>query len=114
MHTVYRILIHPVNRFWLKGFELKGASAGFFSFDHLNRMSGSAEPEWTLLRDRWDNIESLKDYAGPVDIFGAARDEIIPVAHAKALAKQVPKARFTQITAGHNDWSASTQVEITR
>jgi pimeloyl-ACP methyl ester carboxylesterase len=71
-------------------------------------------PVRLLLRDRWDNIESLKDYAGPVDIFGAARDEIIPVAHAKALAKQVPKARFTQITAGHNDWSASTQVEITR
>jgi Domain of unknown function (DUF1772) len=54
MHAVYWILIHPVNNFWLKDFKLKGAGAGFFSFDPLNRISSSQEPEWTLLRDRWE------------------------------------------------------------
>jgi hypothetical protein len=71
-------------------------------------------PVRLLLRDRWDNVESLKNYAGPVDIFGAARDDIIPVAHAKALAKQLPQAKFTEISGGHNDWSENAQVRIMR
>ena len=51
---------------------------------------------------------------GPVDIFGARGDAIIPVKHAKALASQVAGAHFTQIEGGHNDWSENRQVKITR
>ncbi len=71
-------------------------------------------PVRLMLRDAWDNVEALSHYAGPVDIFGAADDAIIPINHAKALAKQIPRAHFTAITGGHNDWSESNQVKISR
>ena len=70
-------------------------------------------PVRLLLRDSWDNVESLRHYAGPVEIFGAIDDTIIPIEHAKALARQIPSARFTAISGGHNDWSENKQVKIT-
>jgi len=71
-------------------------------------------PVRLLLRDTWDNVESLRQYTGPIDIFGAADDAIIPIKHARALARQIPHAHFVEITGGHNDWSASDQVKIKR
>jgi hypothetical protein len=65
-----------------------------------------------MLRDNWDNVESLKGYTGPVDIFGAKNDEIIPVKHARNLASQFPSAHYTEINCGHNDWSQSGQVQM--
>lgn len=65
-----------------------------------------------MLKDRWDNVESLKDYKGPVDIFGAREDTIIPVEHARALANHFPSAHILEISGGHNDWSQSDQVKI--
>jgi hypothetical protein len=66
------------------------------------------------LRDGWSNVEALKHYTGSVEIFGAINDTIIPIGHAKTLAKQIPLARFTAITGGHNDWSENNHVKITR
>jgi pimeloyl-ACP methyl ester carboxylesterase len=71
-------------------------------------------PVRLMLRDTWDNVESLRHYSGPVDIFGAIDDAIIPISHAKALAKQIPHAHFTAITGGHNDWSLNEDVKIRR
>jgi surfactin synthase thioesterase subunit len=71
-------------------------------------------PVRLLLRDAWDNVEALRHFAGPIDIFGAADDAIIPVAHARRLAKEIPGARFTAITGGHNDWADNEQVKIKR
>ena len=65
-----------------------------------------------LLRDAWNNVESLRHYTGPVVIFGAKEDTIIPMAHARALASQIPTARFIAITGGHNDWSLNDHVQI--
>jgi hypothetical protein len=67
-----------------------------------------------MLRDAWDNVEALAHYAGSVDIFGATGDTIIPIDHAKALARQVRGARFIPIAGEHNDWSANNEVRITR
>ena len=71
-------------------------------------------PVRLMLRDAWNNIETLRHYAGPVEIFGAISDAIIPIEHAKALAKQIPGAHFTPIKGGHNDWSGNDQVRIIR
>jgi pimeloyl-ACP methyl ester carboxylesterase len=71
-------------------------------------------PVRLLLRDSWDNVEALRHYAGPVDIFAAEGDTIIPIRHARALARQIPTARFISISGGHNDWSVSDQVRIER
>ena len=84
-------------------------------FDSLARVASERFPFLPvrlLLRDTWDNVESLKGYAGPVEVFGAIGDTIIPVRHAKALASQVPTAQFIPIPGGHNDWSEADQVKI--
>jgi pimeloyl-ACP methyl ester carboxylesterase len=65
-----------------------------------------------LLRDDWDNVEPLSHYKGPIDIFGADADTVIPVVHAKALAAATPSAKFTLIPGGHNEWSESGRVSI--
>ena len=69
-------------------------------------------PVRLLLRDAWDNVESLRRYAGPVEIFGARDDTIIPIGHAEALARQIPGAQFIEIPCGHNDWAQEDQVKI--
>ena len=71
-------------------------------------------PVRLMLRDTWNNVEALRHYAGPVEIFGATDDSIIPVEHAKALARQIASAHFTAISGGHNDWSVNNEVKITR
>jgi len=65
-----------------------------------------------MLRDAWDNVASLKGYTGPVEIFGARDDVIIPIAHARALARQIPGAQFIEISGGHNDWADEDRVKI--
>ena len=67
-----------------------------------------------LLRDAWKNVESLSHYSGPVEVFGAVDDSIIPVKHAKSLARQVSGARFVEIAGGHNGWSMGAQVQLKR
>jgi hypothetical protein len=58
MHAAYWILTHPVNSFWLRDSELKGAGAGFLAFDPLKR--GAASPDWTVLRDRWERSHVVR------------------------------------------------------
>ena len=69
-------------------------------------------PARLLLHDAWDNVASLRHYTGPVEIFAARDDEIIPISHAKALAQQIPTAKLISISGGHNDWSESDSVKI--
>lgn len=84
-------------------------------FDRLNLVAAEHFPAFLvglLLSDNWDNIASLSKYRGPVDIFGAESDEVIPVAHARALSQAVRGSRFHLIEGGHNTWSAPGRVEI--
>ena len=67
---------------------------------------------WLILKDNWDNVEALSKYIGPVDVFGAEADEIIPVNHAKALAASCPRSRMVIISGGHNEWSYDGKVRI--
>jgi Domain of unknown function (DUF1772) len=52
-HAVYWVVTHPVNGFWLKDFELKGAARTFFKADPLRRSDGRSA-DWTAYRDRWE------------------------------------------------------------
>lgn len=69
-------------------------------------------PVGLLLAGTWDNVEAMKDYLGPVEVFGAAQDEVIPVQHARALARELPQAQFHLIAGGHNDWPRSSAVRF--
>lgn len=84
-------------------------------FDTLSGVARDHYPAFLvgmLLSNDWNNIEALARYRGPVDIFGGKFDNIIPVTHAQALAAALPKARFTLINSGHNDWSDAEDVKI--
>lgn len=69
-------------------------------------------PVSLLMRDKWDNVRSLSAYKNPVLIVGAARDTVIPVTHARALAASVPQARYVEIDCGHNEWSLDPRARI--
>ncbi|HZL42753.1 MAG TPA: alpha/beta hydrolase [Verrucomicrobiae bacterium] len=86
-------------------------------FDSLASVASSKFyflPVRLMLRDAWDNVTALRRYSGPVEIFGAIDDDIIPINHARDLATQIPSAHFAAITGGHNDWSQNNEVKITR
>lgn len=58
-----------------------------------------------LLYERFDTIEALSEYRGKVVIVAAERDEVLPVSHARALAKAVSAAAYLELRgAGHNSW----------
>jgi pimeloyl-ACP methyl ester carboxylesterase len=69
-------------------------------------------PVGLLLAGSWDNVASLAQYDGPMEVFGAERDEVIPVRHARALAASRPQAQFHLIPGGHNEWSRAGAVRI--
>jgi len=64
-----------------------------------------ALPVSLLMRDKWDNVKALSAYKGPVSIFGARNDKVIPCAHARALARSVPQSRYVELVCEHNEWS---------
>lgn len=84
-------------------------------FARLADVARNHFPGWmvaALLKSDWNNIDALARYAGPVEIFGAERDSIIPVAHARALAAAKAGAVFTLIPGEHNEWSTPGRVTI--
>lgn len=48
-HAIYWVFTHPVNKVWLKDEKLGQAGESFFAAG-----TGTAEGEWTALRDRWE------------------------------------------------------------
>ena len=84
-------------------------------FDKLTRVAADhfpLLPVGLILGKTWDNSRALTAYKGPIEIFGAKEDQIIPVNHAQALAASLPSARFHLIEGGHNDWSQEGRVII--
>lgn len=84
-------------------------------FDKLSSVAEEHFPTflvWLILRDNWNNVEALSKYIGPVDVFGAETDEVIPVNHAKALAASYPRSQTVIIRGGHNEWSSDGKVQI--
>ena len=58
-----------------------------------------------LLHERFDTVEALSGYRGNVVIVAAEQDEVLPVAHARALAKAAPAATYLELRdASHNNW----------
>lgn len=59
-------------------------------------------PMRSLLTENWDNVSTLRDYRGPVNIIAADADAVIPREHTLMLAASAPQARVTWIPGGHN------------
>jgi pimeloyl-ACP methyl ester carboxylesterase len=69
-------------------------------------------PVRLLLHDNWNNVEALANYHGPLEIFAATFDDVIPIAHAKALAASKPQTIFHEFPGGHNDWTHNERVQF--
>ena len=67
MHAAYWLLTHPVNNFWLKGFQLKGLGARFFRVGMANQ-EGDAHADWTAMRDRWEYSHVLRAALGLISL----------------------------------------------
>lgn len=84
-------------------------------FDRLSSVAEEHFPAFLvrlILRSDWDNVAALSGYNGPVDIFGAENDTVIPVSHAKRLAASHPGSKMVVIPGGHNDWPYGDKVQI--
>jgi pimeloyl-ACP methyl ester carboxylesterase len=84
-------------------------------FDRLVDLASAKLPFFPIrfmLFDKWDNIDSLSRYTGKVDIYGASKDVVIPVHHAKNLADSVSGSVFHKIRGGHNEWLDRNEVDL--
>lgn len=84
-------------------------------FDTLCRVAGRKlffVPVALLLLDRWDNVDALRGFKGAIDVYGAARDEVIPVRHARQLSAACGAANYHEMSCGHNDWADCDEVTI--
>lgn len=63
-------------------------------------------PARLLVRDRYDNIENLNRWGGPVAVLIAAQDEVIPARHGQRLfdSLNTTKRRWVFEHGSHNDW----------
>lgn len=61
-------------------------------------------PVRSMLRDRWDNISTLREYSGPLAVILAGQDEIVSTAQGQLLydGYQARKQRWVEPQATHN------------
>lgn len=83
----------------------------FDDLKSLGREKVSWLPVGLILAGSWDNVESMAGFRGPVDVFGAERDDVIPVAHARRLAASIPQTKFVLVPGGHG-WADQPAVVI--
>jgi pimeloyl-ACP methyl ester carboxylesterase len=84
-------------------------------FDNLKSVAADHFPflpVGLILGESWDNVQALSHYKGPIEIFGAKEDTIIPIKHAEQLSRGLPSAKFHRIPGGHNEWWTGERVEI--
>jgi pimeloyl-ACP methyl ester carboxylesterase len=71
-------------------------------------------PVKLLLKDTYDSIGNLRSFEGRIAVVGAARDTLIPIAHADNLYASLSataKRMWTVGQAGHNDWPRYTDMQ---
>ena len=63
-----------------------------------------------LVRDRFDNLEVLEEYSGPVLLIHGRQDPVIPYSHGERLAAASESTELISLDCGHNDcppdWAA--------
>ena len=56
-----------------------------------------------LIVDRFNNLDALRSYGGPLLVFHGTRDEVIPTAHGRRLAEAHQGAQLVLYDSGHNN-----------
>ena len=57
----------------------------------------------SFLRDRFDNLGAVAAFAGPILVLHGARDELVPVSHARRLHAAAARGTLETLPCGHND-----------
>ena len=73
------------------------------SFTSVADFAGQFLAPGFLVRDRFDSVKTLASYRGPLLVVHGSRDQVVPIAHGRALAAAVPGAKFVEMPCGHND-----------
>jgi pimeloyl-ACP methyl ester carboxylesterase len=73
------------------------------TFTSVRRMARGFGIPGFLVRDPFDNLDTLRSFSGPVLIVHGERDEIIPAAHAAELHAAGRGSRLALAPCGHND-----------
>ena len=76
------------------------------TLEHVARHHYPWAPIGWILRDRYDSVENLRGFRGPVALVIAERDNIVPADFGRALFTGLagPKRLWLIPGAGHNDW----------
>ena len=69
-------------------------------------------PAALIIKDDWDNIEALSGFKGQLDIYGALKDQTIPISHARNLAASVEGATLIELDCDHNAWPKMENLEL--
>lgn len=56
-----------------------------------------------LVIDRFENLEAVRGYDGPLLVFHGTRDQVIPTSHGRRIAEAHPDAELVLYESGHND-----------
>ena len=56
-----------------------------------------------LVRDPFDNLSLVRDFARPLLLLHGERDEVVPVEHARSLHAAAPGSELHVLPCGHND-----------
>lgn len=69
-------------------------------------------PASLIIKDDWDNIEALDGFSGELRIYGALKDQIIPIELARSLADSVPGSKLIELDCAHNAWPKMKNLEL--
>ena len=73
------------------------------TFTSVVEMAKALRLPSTLVQDRFDNLEAVKAFGGPVLVVHGDRDDLIPPAHARQLAEASSRSTLVMLSGGHND-----------
>src|SRR5262249_19220688 len=73
------------------------------TFTSIRPMAARFRAPAFLIRDPFDNLETVRHFTGPLLILHGTHDEVIPVEHARELAAAAPQSELRLLDCGHND-----------
>ncbi len=73
------------------------------TFTSIRSMSARYLVPGFLVRDPFDNLAVVKDYAGPILIIHGKHDRVIPFRHGMTLVKAAKNGQLLAYDCGHND-----------
>src|SRR5690606_15598362 len=103
-----RILLfgHSVGGAAVAGLSTERPSAALILFSTFTTVRALAVQQGLpgfAVRDPFDTLAAVREYARPVLVIHGIHDRIIPYSHGRALQAAAPQGEFMALACGHND-----------